>query len=121
LSKRNKALNAFRKGIAMKDNEARGLVLKRLYELRHEVPQASLEHFEGLPFGNAVLFNVLDQLAQENMIDWLPHRVGGAINFFANAHIKVLGVKVMEGTATLFLMPETRENSIWAEPAAVKA
>jgi len=84
----------------MKDDEARGLVLQRLYNIRHEVPQASLNHFDGLPISNAVLFNILDQLAQENMIEWLPHRVSGVVNIFANAHIKVLGVKVIEGTVT---------------------
>ena len=34
------------------------------------------------------------------MIEWLPHRVSGVVNIFANAHIKVLGVKVIEGTVT---------------------
>jgi hypothetical protein len=84
----------------MKDDEKRGVILRRLYDLRVPVPQASLEHFEDLQFDNADLFNILEQLAQEDLIEWLPHRVSGVIDFFAKAHIKVLGVKVIEGTAT---------------------
>lgn len=85
----------------MTDSEARGLVLKRLYDIRNTVRNASPKDFEDLQLGDARLVNVLEQLAQEDKIEWLPHPSGrtGKIDFFANARIKVLGVKEIEDAA----------------------
>lgn len=86
----------------MKDNEARGIVLQRLYDIRHDVDMAQPQHFEAfektLPAN--VIANVLSQLADKGMIQFKPHKLtsSGVIDFF-QARISALGVDVIEGTS----------------------
>jgi hypothetical protein len=84
----------------MNDSEARGVILKRLYDIRHEVTRAQFHHFDDLHLELNILANILEQLAQKNLIDWTPHRSSstGNIDTFM-ARINASGVDVVEGTA----------------------
>ena len=81
----------------MTDSEARDLVLQRLYDLRHTVPQATPKHFADLQFDIAFLGNILEQLAQKNLIDWNTHRNrnSGTIDVFT-VRINAFGVETIE-------------------------
>jgi hypothetical protein len=83
----------------MNDSETRGLVLRRLYEIRHQIVQAQVHDFDDLQLEPDVLVGIMDQLAQKNLIEWTPHRSGmrPGIDAFV-AHIKAFGVDVVEGT-----------------------
>jgi hypothetical protein len=81
----------------MKDSDARGLVLRRLYDIRHQLDRADASDFVGLPIEAKVLPNILDQLAQQNLIEWNPARgaMGRYLAFMAR--ITAFGVDVVEG------------------------
>jgi hypothetical protein len=85
----------------MKDSEARGIVLRRLYDIRHEVdmsrPQRPEDFEKTLPAN--VVANILSQLADKGMIEFKPHKLRstGQIDVF-QARISALGVDVIEGT-----------------------
>lgn len=81
----------------MKDSEARGLVLKRLYDIRHQLDRANGRDFSGLPIEPTVLPNILDQLAQQNLVDWNPLRGGMGVYLALMARITAFGVDVVEG------------------------
>jgi hypothetical protein len=85
----------------MTDGEARDVVLRRLYDIRHTVPQASPKDFADLQFDVTYLGNILEQLAQKNLIHWNSHRNRntGTIDILT-ARINVFGVEVIEKTAT---------------------
>jgi hypothetical protein len=84
----------------MKDSDSRGLVLKRLYDVRHQLDHANGSDFSGLPIEPKVLPNILEQLAQQNLIDWKPLRgsMGSYLAFMAK--ITAFGVDVVEGNIT---------------------
>jgi hypothetical protein len=83
----------------MKDEEAGGLVLQRFYDIRHTTEDASPDEFRDLRIDENVLPNIVGQLADENLVVWKPHKSSstGKIDMFL-AHIKVDGVKVVEGS-----------------------
>jgi hypothetical protein len=82
----------------MKDNEARGLILTRLYEIRNEVDYANPKDLAGLPLAETVIGNILQQLGEKGLIDWKPVRAGPGRNYLAYmAHISAFGVDVVEG------------------------
>jgi hypothetical protein len=84
----------------MKDNEARGLILTRLYEIRNEVDYANPKDLTGLPLAENVVGNILQQLCEQDLIVWKPHRAGPGRNYLAYmAHITVFGVDVVEGNS----------------------
>jgi hypothetical protein len=84
---------------SMRDNEARGLVLKRLYEIHHQVGWAQPHHFNDLQLEPDILANILQQLAEKNLIDWKPLQSGSRIGIVTfMARIRALGVDVVEGT-----------------------
>lgn len=82
----------------MKDNELRGLVLKRFYDLRHQHHLCQLPDIvASAPTEHVQIANICDQLNQHGLIDWRPMRtitgiVGGMGKITAN------GVDVIEGT-----------------------
>ncbi|WP_439401227.1 hypothetical protein ACNJYA_30665 [Bradyrhizobium sp. DASA03068] len=84
----------------MKDKDARGVVLRALYEVRHtqrhpgipsDVP--GLEQLEP-----AVLMNILRQLKEQGLIDFTP--LSGGDSFFGRGNISSYGVDVVEGEST---------------------
>jgi hypothetical protein len=83
----------------MKDSDARGLVLKRLYDLRHQIEHANVSDFAELPIDLKVLPNILSQLNEKGLIGWHPERTmaGGYLAFIAR--ITAFGVDVVERTA----------------------
>jgi hypothetical protein len=85
----------------MKDSEARGMVLQRLYDIRHEVDKAHPQHFEDIEktLPANVIANVLSQLSDKGMIKFDPHRSSssGLIDNF-QARILGPGVDVIEKT-----------------------
>jgi hypothetical protein len=85
----------------MTDREACDVVLRRLYDIRHSVPQASPKDLADLQFDVAYLGNILEQLAQKNLIDWHSHRNRntGSIDIFT-ARINAFGVEAIEKAAT---------------------
>jgi hypothetical protein len=83
----------------MNDTEARGLVLKRLYDIRKTVPQATPKDFADLKLDHIDLANAMEQLSEKRMLSlWKPIRNGatGQIDIFI-AHIGAHGVDVQEG------------------------
>jgi hypothetical protein len=84
----------------MKDNEARGLILTRLYEIRNEVDYANPKDLAGLPLAEDVVGNILKQLDEQGLINWKPVRAGPGRNYLAYmAHITAFGVDVVEGNS----------------------
>jgi hypothetical protein len=81
----------------MKDSAARGIVLKQLYDIRHQLDRANGSDFAGLPIEPKILPNILDQLAQQNLIDWNPLRGGMGSYLAFMAKITAFGVDVVEG------------------------
>jgi hypothetical protein len=83
----------------MKDIEARGLVLQRLYDIRHDVNLAGPQHFKELesviPIN--VIPNILSQLSDKGLVTFKPHQStsSGRIDFF-QTRITGLGVDVIE-------------------------
>jgi hypothetical protein len=78
----------------MKDSDARGVVLKRLYEQRHSRGLLRVdEHLRDLQeaFPGIILFNIIKQLAEKGLVEHIAahgHRI----------RITATGVDVMEGT-----------------------
>lgn len=81
----------------MRDGDARGVVLKRLYDIRHRRDRANASDFAGLPIEPRVLPNIMEQLAQQNLIDWHPVREGMDNHLIFMARITAFGVDVVEG------------------------
>jgi hypothetical protein len=80
----------------MKDSEARGLVLKRLYDIRREVEYADAKDFEGIPIEPKVIPNIVEQLAQQKLVTWNPLKLHGGYAALM-AKITVFGSDVIEG------------------------
>lgn len=81
----------------MQDKELRGLVLQRLYDIRHTKDVANPSDFADLGLEQNVLGNILEQLAQEALVDWKPLRGGMRTYLAFMAHITVHGSQVIEG------------------------
>jgi hypothetical protein len=78
-------------------SEARGLVLQRLYDIRHTVDFANQQDFAGIPLDETTLGNILEQLVHQNLAQWNPAR-GLAHSYLAfMARITAFGVDVIEG------------------------
>jgi hypothetical protein len=84
----------------MTDNDARGLVLRRLYELRDEKEWLYPNDFGNLPLSPNQTTRILGQLVEHSLIHWKPHKSGRAdgIDTF-RAKIGASGSDVLEGTA----------------------
>ncbi len=54
----------------MKDSKARGLVLKRLYDLHHQTTYVDDSEFSDLPIERNVVANILEQLDQKGLAEW---------------------------------------------------
>jgi hypothetical protein len=85
----------------MRDSEARGLVLKRLYDLRERPDGGWLQpsDFSGVPVSEDALPRLVEYLVQEHFTDWKPLQSGshmGVEHFIAR--ITSAGVDVIEGT-----------------------
>jgi hypothetical protein len=90
------------KGEKMKDQEARGIVLKRLYDIREAKQPAELSNFDDTSLAPETVTRMLEQLAQKGLIEWHPHK--GGINsptkyLAVMARISAFGVDVVEGGA----------------------
>ena len=81
----------------MKDSEARGLVLRRLYDLRHVKQYADPSDFTSTSLEQNVVPNIVEQLTQQGLVDWNPLRAHGGYATFM-ARITAFGVDVVEGT-----------------------
>ena len=62
----------------MKDQEARGIVLKRLYDMRDAKQPAELSNFTETGLTTDTVARIIEQLAHKGLIDW--HPVHGGIN-----------------------------------------
>ena len=59
----------------MKDSEARGLVLKRLYDIRHDVAHANASDAGiGDVVDPQILPNLVEQLVELGLADWKPKK-----------------------------------------------
>jgi hypothetical protein len=88
----------------MKDQEARGVVLKRLYDIREVKETAELSDFADTGLAPDTVTRMLEQLAQQGLIDWNPHKAGFQSNsptkyLAVMAKISVYGVQVVDGEA----------------------
>lgn len=82
----------------MKDSDARGLVLKQLYELRDKRNQAELSDFDETGLDRQLIGRMLEQLAQQGLIEWNPKRSSMGAGYLAVlAKITAFGVDVIEG------------------------
>jgi hypothetical protein len=84
----------------MKDQEARGIVLKRLYDIRDAKRPAELSSFTETGIEPDTVARIIEQLAEKGLIDW--HPVHGGINspskyLVLMARINAYGVDVVEG------------------------
>ena len=87
----------------MKDQEARGIVLKRLYDMRDAKQPAELSNFTETGLTTDTVARIIEQLAHKRLIDW--HPVHGGINSPSKylalmARINAYGVDVVEGAAS---------------------
>lgn len=88
----------------MKDNELRGLILRKYYDKRREGWfQWSDEDFKDLPdtveFDAVDLFRVCDQLGEHGLIEWNGVQGGGGQTIGGAGKISAYGVDVIEGHA----------------------
>jgi hypothetical protein len=87
----------------MNDNQLRGLVLKKYYDLRRRGPFQWAEFAETVnedPFFEAVgddLIRICDQLAEHGLINWKPLRAGSGRSIGGFGEISSQGVDVVEG------------------------
>jgi hypothetical protein len=90
------------KGEKMKDQEARGIVLKRLYDIREAKQPAELGNFDDTGLAPETVTRMLEQLAHHGLIEWNPHKAGlnSLTKYLAvMARISAYGVDVIEGEA----------------------
>jgi hypothetical protein len=82
----------------VKDSDARGIILRRLYDLRDEKNHANEGDFEDLGVESATLGRLLEQLADKNLIRWNPIKGAMGVGYLAlMARIAASGVDVIEG------------------------
>jgi hypothetical protein len=85
----------------MKDNELRGLVLRKYYDRRRDGwIQWKSEDFSDVEedFSGEDLFRVCDQLAEYSLIDWRPLQDNKGLTIDGYGKIAASGVDVVEGT-----------------------
>jgi hypothetical protein len=84
----------------MNDQEASGIVLKRLYDLR-KTGTTEIADFADTGLASDTVSRILEQLAQQGLIDWNPI-IAGFMNkdryLAVMAKINAFGVNVIEGT-----------------------
>ena len=86
----------------MNDQEARGIVLRRLYDLREVKQRAELSDFAETGLAADKVGSILEQLAQTGLIEWRPLKAGfqSREEYLAvMARITAFGVDVIEGGA----------------------
>lgn len=84
----------------MKDSEARGIVLKKMYDLREVKDHLELADFAGTGLESDKVGRILEQLADKGLIQWNPRRSSqtSAVRYMViMAKISVFGVDVVEG------------------------
>ena len=84
----------------MNDSDARGLILRRLYDIRDVKEYANIEDFDDLNIEPDTLGRLLEQLAEKSLIKWNPKRssMSGAAEYLLfMAKIKASGADVIEG------------------------
>lgn len=82
----------------MRDNELRGIILQKFYDVRHETDAVNLSDLAGwFPQINPnVIFNICGQLEENGLIKWQALR-GNNNNMFGRGKITSEGVDVIEG------------------------
>ncbi|MGY3589027.1 hypothetical protein ACVIGB_002018 [Bradyrhizobium sp. USDA 4341] len=86
----------------MKDSEARGIVLKKMYDLRETKDRLELPDFADTGLEVDKVGRVLEQLAEKGLIQWNPRRssMTSAVRYMViMAKISAFGVDVVEGDA----------------------
>jgi hypothetical protein len=84
----------------MKDSDARGLVLNRLYELRDLKPNLDKSDFADLGLEIQKVGSLLDQLNQKGLVAWHPAKGMGGSYIAFMARISAEGVDVIEGNVS---------------------
>lgn len=81
----------------MKDNELRGIILQKFYDVRHETDAVNLFDLAGWfpQIDPNVIFNICEQLRESGLIKWQALR--GNNNMFGRGKITSEGVDVIEG------------------------
>src|SRR5262249_35467754 len=84
----------------MQDTEARGLILRCLYDLRHKIRFVNQSDFniKKIAVEKQIVPNILEQLAQKNLIEWNPQQGVRGSYLMYDARITADGVDVIEGT-----------------------
>ena len=78
----------------MKDNELRGIVLQKLYELRAKrIVRTGYVNFDPVP--RDAVGRILEQLREHGLVDWRPMVSSAGAG---NAKITARGIDVVEGT-----------------------
>lgn len=96
----------------MKDSDARGIVLQRFYDARHEIHSLSLHELtKQVPISFQTLGNICTQLGEHGLIDWEPLKaltgiVGGM------GRITASGVDVVEGNTAPPITVTLHDHSI---------
>lgn len=86
----------------MKDSEARGIVLKKFYDLRGEKSHLEMTDLKDTGLPRNSVERVLEQLAEPKLINWNPRKnyMGGENRYTViMASISSFGVDVVEGGA----------------------
>jgi hypothetical protein len=86
----------------VKDSEARGIVLKKFYDLRGEQSHLEMTDLEDTGLPRNSVERVLEQLAEQKLINWNPRKnyMGGENRYVViMAMISSFGVDVVEGGA----------------------
>lgn len=86
----------------MNDSDARGLVLRRFYDLRKTKDHLELADLADLGLASRDLGRALEQLADNDLIDWKPRKssMTSAIEYLViHARITGHGTDVIEGRA----------------------
>lgn len=77
----------------MKDNELRGMVLKVMYDLRHQDHYVDVDRSLDIGVPQNVLRNIFQQLKESNLIEWRA-----VVSGMGLARLTSYGVDVVEGT-----------------------
>lgn len=81
----------------MKDNELRGIILQKFYDVRHETDDVNLGNLAGWfpEIEPNVIFNICEQLVENGFITWMP--IYGNLRTFRLGKITSEGIDVIEG------------------------
>jgi hypothetical protein len=86
----------------MKDSEARGIVLRKCYELRGSQSHLEMRDFEDTGLPSDLVGRMLEQLSEKQLISWNPRRSSMTSEtryLVIMAKITAFGVDVIEGDA----------------------